>query len=114
MEFNNPRRTILNKLKGNHVLNLGVPPIFTEEEETVFVNCIIKLSEYGFPMGKFDLKMVVKHYLEQIGRVVNKFKENFRGHDWVLNFLKRHSQLTRRFVDNIKKSRAGITKDELR
>lgn len=114
LEFGIPRRTILNKLKGYHVLKPGVPPIFSEEEENVFVNCIIKLSDYGFPMGEFDLKMVVKHYLQQIGRVVNKFKANVPGHEWVLNFLKRHPQLTKRFADNIKKSRAGITNNDLR
>lgn len=114
LEFGIPRRTILNKLKGYHVLNPGVPPIFTEHEENIFVNCIIKASDYGFPMGEFDLKMVVKHYLEQIGRVVKKFKSNVPGHDWILNFLKRHPQLTKRFADNIKKSRAGITKNDLR
>lgn len=63
LEFGIPRRTILNKLKGYHVLKLGVPPIFSEEEENMFVNCIVKLSDYAFPMGEFDLKMVVKHYL---------------------------------------------------
>lgn len=31
----------------------------------------------------------------------------------MLNFLKRHPQLTRRFADNIKKSRAGLTKDDI-
>jgi len=104
----------LNNLKGYHVLNSGVPPIFTEDEENIFVNCIIKASDYGFPMGEFDLKMVVKHYLEHFGRVVKKFKSNVPGHDWILNFLKRHPQLTKRFADNIQKLHARIIKNDLR
>lgn len=91
-----------------------MPSIFSRNEETVFVNCIMKLSDYGFPMGEFYLKIIVKYYLEEIGRNVDKFKANVPDHNWVLNFLKRHPQLTKRFADNIKKTRAGITKDELR
>lgn len=69
LEYGIPRRTILKKLKGYRFLNPGVPPIFTEDEENIFVNCIIKTSDYGFLMGEFDLKMVVKHYLEQFGYI---------------------------------------------
>jgi hypothetical protein len=47
-------------------------------------------------------------------QVVVKLKTNIPGHDWMLDFLKRHPALTARFASNIKRSRAAITSESLR
>lgn len=107
-EFKIPRRTIINKLKGNRNIRPGRPSVFSEEEEASFVNCILGFSEFGFPLDSMDLRMIVKSYLTRIGRNVAQFKNNVPGHEWVLGFLKRHHELTVRFASNIKRSRAGI------
>ncbi|KAF6208317.1 hypothetical protein GE061_016771 [Apolygus lucorum] len=52
------RSTIINKLGGKHSRPVGKPSIFTQGEENEFVYCLIKMSEYGFPMNKTDLRMV--------------------------------------------------------
>lgn len=74
-DYKIPRRTIRNKLKGKHTKKIGKPTIFTPEEEAAFVKCIVKLSEYGFPLDAFDLKHVVSTHLQNIGRKVSAFKD---------------------------------------
>lgn len=62
--FNIPRSTLKNKLTRKHPNKPGKPTIFTEEEEKAFEAHITALSEYGFPLTAFDLKMIIKNYLE--------------------------------------------------
>lgn len=60
----------------------GAEDILITEDETVigdvvvviFVDCIIKLSEHGFPLTSFDLRIVINSYLEKIGRKVSSLK----------------------------------------
>ncbi|CAK1592462.1 unnamed protein product [Parnassius mnemosyne] len=112
-----PRRTIINQLR---LLRSkmpsrppGAPTTFSSEEEALFVDCILRLSEYGFPLTIFDLRIVIRTYLEKIGRRVTKFKNNCPGTEWVSSFLKRHSCLSQRFATNIKRNRAAIDKETI-
>lgn len=89
----------------------GGPTTFLDEEEALFVDCILRLSEYGFPLTVFDLHIVIQSYLNKIGRIVLKFKNNCPGNEWVSSFLKRHSCLSQRFATNIKRNRAAVDKD---
>lgn len=69
-----PRRTINYKLKNKHMNQIGTPNVFTVDEETCFINCIIYMSDFGFPIGESDLKCIVKDYLTKICKNVNIFK----------------------------------------
>jgi hypothetical protein len=42
IEFNTPRRTIINKLNGKDVNKRGQPPRFSSEEEKNIVRCIMR------------------------------------------------------------------------
>ncbi|KAJ8721086.1 hypothetical protein PYW08_006551 [Mythimna loreyi] len=112
-----PRRTIINQLRllRNKMPSRppGAPTTFSREEEALFVDCILRLSEYGFPLIIFDLRIVIRTYLEKIGRRVSKFKDYCPGTEWVSSFLKRHSCLSQRFATNIKRSRAAIDRETI-
>lgn len=110
--FKIPRRTIINKLKGDGN-RPGFPQIFSDEEESHFVKCILQFSDYGFPLNQFDLRIVVKTYLTRTGRSVKRFKNNIPGIEWVRSFLKRHPELTTRFAANIKRVRASVNAEVL-
>lgn len=112
--FNISRCTILNKLKGNHLKKPGQQPVFTQDEEKAFTSYIEAMSEYGFPLTVFDLKYVIKAYLDRTDRNVRKFSQNLPGKEWTKYFLKHHPQLTERFAANIKRSRAAIDEQVLR
>uniref|UniRef100_A0A8D9BI12 HTH psq-type domain-containing protein n=1 Tax=Cacopsylla melanoneura TaxID=428564 RepID=A0A8D9BI12_9HEMI len=106
MEYQIPRRTLVYKLARKHSTEVGRPAVFTDAEESVFVKCTLQLSDYGFPISEEDLRYIVSAYLQKAGRIVPQFKMgNFPGVDWSKCFLKRHPELTTRFVSNIKRAR---------
>lgn len=109
-EYNIPRRTLTNKLGGKHKGKTGRPTVFSIEEEKSFVKCTIQLSDYGFPISEEDLRHIVAAYLQKTGRNVPNFKLGYLpGPDWLKSFMKRHSELTTRFVSNIKRARAAVS-----
>ncbi|CAG5055232.1 unnamed protein product [Parnassius apollo] len=78
----------------------------TEIEEENLVNVLVAVSDYGSPMTKLDLKMLVFNYLEKNSRS-HIFNGKMPGNTWVENFLNRHSsKLSVRTTQNIKKVRA--------
>ncbi|CAI6374178.1 unnamed protein product [Macrosiphum euphorbiae] len=107
------RRTINYKLKDLHNSKIGRPDIFSTNEEKSFVDHIIVMSNYGFPIDKTDLRHIVKSYLDRIGRKVSVFKNNLPGLSWTANFIKRHKNLSIRLASNIKRTRAAIDKEIL-
>ena len=111
--FRIPLRTLSNKIKGIYTKTPGGQTVFLLEEEQVFVNHLLKLAEFGFPVSSDDLRHVVGNYLNQKGRIVKKFKNNIPGKDWVRIFLKRHSVLSKRFSANIKVSRVNVSRQDI-
>ncbi|XP_065654821.1 uncharacterized protein LOC136081436 [Hydra vulgaris] len=93
--FSIPRSTIHNKMKLKHKKCIGAPTIFTYDEEQLFLSRIKVMCDWGFPLNKLDVKMLVAGYLKSQNCTVKIFKNNIPGDDWVSSFMK-HSQLTHR------------------
>lgn len=78
------------------------------------MDLLIASAEFGSPLTSLDLRLVVKQYLEKEGIRVRKFHNNTPGKDWCLKFLERHKdRLNQRHCQNIKRSRAEKTEEEL-
>lgn len=88
---------------------VGRRPGFTEDEEKRLTAHAIAMSSFRFPMTKFDLRCVVKAYLDRTGRKVSAFKDgNFPGKEWANSFMKRHKDiLSERVSKNITYARAS-------
>ncbi|KAL5238438.1 hypothetical protein ACI65C_005848 [Semiaphis heraclei] len=74
-------RTINYKLKNLHNLKIGRPTVFADNEEKSFVDHIIVMSNYGFPIDKTDLGHIVKSFLDRLGReptMVTTLQNGFR------------------------------------
>lgn len=111
-EFKVPYGTLRNKFHGKHGLKPGGKTVFSTEEEKAFVKGIQKCSDWGFPLGERDVKILVKNYLNSRGIQEPRFFNNTPGDDWVKLFLKRHNnELGQRMAANIKKARAGVTRE---
>jgi len=106
--YNIPRSTLKNKLRGSHAGSVGGQRIFSEGEELMFVNHIITMSSFGFPLDSFDLRCIIKSFLDRQGRVVRSFQNNVPAIDWTKSFIKRRPELTVRFASNIKRKRAQV------
>jgi hypothetical protein len=85
------------------------------EEESVLVQGILKTANWGFPLQKYDVCLLVKSYPDRIGRTERLFKSNMPGVDWVHTFLKRHQgELTVRLAENMKHSRAVVSSETIK
>jgi len=108
------RRTINYEFKTLHNLKIGPPTVISVNEKESFVDHIIVMSNYGFPIDKTDLRHIVKSFLDRIGRKVSVFQNNIPGLSWAANFIKRHQNLSHRLASNIKRAKASINKDILK
>lgn len=111
-----PRSTIKNKLKGAHAKTPGRQPVLTMNEEKSIVEHVKLLCDFGFPITEYELRWVVKTYLDKTGRKVPEFRsnDNLPGYDWGRFFLQRNSDLSPRLCANIKRDRAGIDEESIK
>ncbi|XP_022177641.1 uncharacterized protein LOC111038724 [Myzus persicae] len=102
--FGIPKSTLCDHLNTKTIIRKpGGQTILSTDEESRLVEGLLKCSEWGFPMKCRDIQLVVKSYLDRLGKSsnnCNKFNNNLPGKDWVELFLKRNKTLTLRF-DNI-------------
>lgn len=112
-QFGIPRRTIVNRLKNRHSKPVGKPTRLSEEEENKLINVVIASADYGSPLTKLDLRILVHNYLKKNGKDYI-FNKKMPGEKWVNNLLSRHNEkLTVRSTQNISTSRAQKGEDEL-
>ena len=109
--FNTPTGTIQNKMKNIHSKSVSHPTIFTKEEGLIASRTII-MCNWGFPLDKLDLRMIVNSYLTKQNRIVKEFTNNIPGDDWVRHFMD-HQGLTNRVATNIQRKNAQIRKEQL-
>ncbi|XP_050295123.1 uncharacterized protein LOC126735214 [Anthonomus grandis grandis] len=108
------RNTLWLKIKERHKNRPGQQKVFTDQEEDAFAAHIITVSTFGFPVSTFDLRCIVKSYIERQGKKVKPFKNNMPGPDWVKSFLKRQPQLSQRIAQNITHARAATDEETVK
>lgn len=107
--FSIPRTTIQRHVKGLQTGKIGRPSVFSLDEEKVITECVALCADWGFPLTSFDLRLIVKSYLDKRGMQEKRFKNNLPGKDWASSFLARHKDtLTICLGQNIKRSRANV------
>lgn len=99
-------------VKNSNIKKQGGQTSLSKKEEDLIISGILLCSEWCYPFDKFDVRILVKGYLDRRGKKITKFKNgNMPGRDWVDSFLKRHKDiLSVRMCQNIKRSRTGITR----
>lgn len=67
--FGIAKTTIYDRVKSKKTkLQLGRPPELSEEEETVIVERLKVMGQWGFPITSYDLRYLIKSYLDSAGR----------------------------------------------
>ena len=87
---------------------VGRPSALSEVEEELIAQLTDDVAEWGFPIGRFEVKLMVKDLLDRKG--VQKFKNNIPGEDWYVNWHKRN-RMSERLAASIKVARAGVDKN---
>jgi hypothetical protein len=117
-EFNVPRSTLRDKLKGSPLdIKPGPRPFFTSSEENTLVYWITKCFKAGFPITKSEL-------LNSVGKLVQElvkrdpdrefpFTDGKPARHWYESFMKRHPGISFRTPQNLTKSRAAVTQQNI-
>lgn len=109
LEFGPSRATITKILNGGKSGKVGKPYVLSDEEQEKLAQCLSVAGDWGFPLTTYDVRLVVKGFLDRSGRTITTFKNNLPGRDFVLGFLARHKQiLSNKMCQNIKRSRAMV------
>ncbi|XP_050516653.1 uncharacterized protein LOC126891519 [Diabrotica virgifera virgifera] len=110
-----PRSTLYLRASNKNTFSVaGRPCALTMEEETLIIDHLKTLSAWGFPFDLLDLRLLVKSFLDKMGRVERRFTNNTPGPDWGSNFLKRHrGRISNRLSANISTKRAKVNRENL-
>ncbi|KAK4309696.1 hypothetical protein Pmani_018694 [Petrolisthes manimaculis] len=104
------KSTLHDAVTRKHIKPSGGQTVLSSEEEDTVVENLLTLSQWGFPLDSFELRLLIKQYLDRRGVEVKRFKNNLPGCDWAKSFLKRHrNELSHRLSQNIKVARAKVT-----
>ena len=106
--FNVPKSTLHRKVQGLQLKKHGGQLSLSLECEQSLLQIINSLTDWKVPLCGYDIRLLVKHYLDNRGVVHSIFKENVPGINWLQGFMKRY-QLVIRFADNVKAARFEIT-----
>ena len=83
-------------------------------EEQVIAQHLAVLGDFGLAFDVQDLCKFVQHYLNANQRHIPQFKDNLPGIEWANAFLLRHPILRKRHCQNIKRSRAAVSEEDVK
>ena len=86
-----PHSTLWNKVNKRHEGNPGHPTLLSEIEEQKIVHTIDILTRWKEPMDKTNMKLFIKTYLDKKGALIQGFKDNYPGDNWIALFMKCHN-----------------------
>ena len=105
-----PKSVLFRHVKNPDTLKQGGQTALSPDTEKYLLQRLIACAEWGYPMDTYDLRIIVKGFLDRRGINHSKFKNNLPGPEWAYSFLKRNKEkLAHRMCQNIKRSRAGIS-----
>lgn len=76
------------------------------KDETVLKDSILYAAEWRFPLDKDEIKDLVRTYLNRQGGRISAFNGSRQGNSWYYAFIRRHSYLSIRLSENIKRNRS--------
>ena len=106
------RTTLGDRAAGRTKLEPGRPTQLTDVEEEVLVEQAMLLGSWGFPLTFCDFRELVRSYLDRTGRKT-AFVDNYPSKHFVYHFMRRHPELTFRAANNIKRSRARVSREDV-
>ncbi|KAK3924780.1 Pogo transposable element with KRAB domain [Frankliniella fusca] len=112
----NVRRSTLNDrtLKPSLRPTAGRPIVLSHTVEEAIVAHVSTQAEWGFPLCKLDLQLIVRDYLNAQQIVEKRFKDNTPGNAWLRCFFKRHPELRVSKPKLLSSSRAKVNPDQLK
>lgn len=106
----NITKSVLHRHVTRKMKSHGGQRSLSEETEEYIIQYINICSEWGYPLDTYDLRVIIKGYLDRFRVEIKKINNNLPGVDFVESFLMRHShKISKRISQNIKRSRAAVS-----
>ena len=106
-----PKTTLLRHCQTDRPIQIGRPRVLSDDEELRLVEVIIYLSKVAHPLDSVDIRRLVQHFLNNLGRET-RWDDNLPSYDWVADLKKRHPNLTSRKPEILTLARAkSFTRD---
>jgi len=86
-KFKVPYGTLYNKCHALHTKKAGGQLRITAATEDQLVKTINHLGEWKIPLDAFDVRCMVKNYLDRPGVQDRRFNNNLPGYDWLKSFF---------------------------
>ena len=71
------------------------------------------MGDWGFPLTMIDVRKLVQDYLNSTGKN-SRWLDNYPGEDWAYGFVKRRKDLSNRMSNLIKRSRAALSREQVK
>ena len=113
-EFNIPASTLSDKIKGKCPKSVGRQTVLSMTEEKVIAEKMLVMGDWGFPLRPLDVKMLVREFLNEKGFTTRFGPDNMPGKDWMMGFLNRHPEISKRRANLLKRSRASVGPEEVK
>lgn len=106
----NIHRSVLYRHCTKNMKSQGGQTVLSKETEEEFIKYINICADWGYPLEAYDLRVLVKVYLDKLGVNEKRFNNNMPGPDFVSSFMKRHKDaISQRLSQNIKRNRAAVS-----
>lgn len=103
-------RSVLYRHCNKTMKSHGGQTVLSKNTEEEFIKYINVCADWGYPLETYDLRYLIKLYLDKLGIIEKRFKNNIPGPDFVAGFLKRHKDvISQRISQNIKRNRAAVS-----
>lgn len=114
-KFGIPTCTLSRKSRGLFPGKYGGQTVLSKDDERQLTDGIILAGEWGFPLTHYDIKLIVKNYLDRKGIRAKRFKNNMPGRRWMERFLTDHKHiLSKRYAENIKRARSEVSEQMIK
>ncbi|CAK1583779.1 unnamed protein product [Parnassius mnemosyne] len=88
-KYSIPTTALFDKVKLNHIQNIGRPQAIPFQQEEGLANGLRIMEKWGFGLSRNETLDVVTDYVAK-NNLKTPFHNNRPGPDWFLNFKKRH------------------------
>lgn len=114
LKYGIPSSTLYDHLKGKSQKRYGGrPTVLSVQEEKEIVTICEVLQQFGFPLTKDIVGIIVRDYLKDCERP-NPFKDSIPQYDWWRGFFRRWPELSERKPEHLPRVRAQGAKPEVR
>ena len=107
-----PKSTLHRKVRNEQQKKSGGQLGLSADTENRIVDIIEQVAAWKVAFDGYDVRLLVKHFLDKEKIKHRRFKSNMPGEDWLRRFLNRHD-LVMRNTDNVKPQRFEIGEDDM-